>query len=360
MKEKTLTTTSVRRRPWERRVRMLLVALPLTLLVVLMFPMEAHAAGILDNFLNIPAMIKQWLLSIAAGLFNGYNQMIAHLSDKTILTQPFDTMLGAETYSLVSAIHQNAIVPVAESILALLMLVQLVKISQRIDATSTLPAVKEIVFLAVFYVLFHWFIVNSLAVLTAVYNIVVNDIMPKIGSVATETGFFNGTLTEPGSDGLDGVTVGGCFMVLLAALFSFLSGIVAFIVAMVVTYARAWQLYVMGAFSSIPVALLGFDETRQSGITFLKNFAACALSGALILFLLAVFPHILSAVALSSAPDDATNLLLALAGAASAGNIAGAGAGFTILTLFEWIALTVLLIIALLKSGSWAKEILGC
>lgn len=360
MKEKTLTKTSVRRRPLGRRIRMLLTILPLTLLVVLMLPTEAHAAGFLGIFPDIPAMIKQWFLDMAAGLFNGYNQMIAHIADETILTQPFDTMLGAETYSLVRAIHESAVVPVAESILALLMLVQLVKISQRIDATSTLPAVKEIVFLAVFYVLFHWFIVNSLSVLTAVYNIVVNDIMPKIGSVATESGFFNGTLVAPDENSVGDVSIGGCFMVLLTALLSYVAGIIAFIVATVVTYARAWQLYVMGAFSSIPVALLGFDETRQSGIAFLKNFAACALSGALILFLLAVFPHILSTLALTSAPDNGESLLLALAGAASSGNPVGAGAGFTILTLFEWVALTILLIIAILKSGSWAKEILGC
>lgn len=360
MKEKTLTTNAVRRRPWGRRVRMLLVILPLTLLVVLMFPTEAHAAGFLGIFPDIPAMIKQWFLDMAAGLFNGYNQMISHIADQTILSQPFNTMLGEETYAVVSAVHENAVVPVASGILTLLMLVQLVKISQRIDATSTLPAVKEIVFLAVFFVLFSWFIKNSLAVLTGIYNIVVNDIMPKIGSVATESGFFNGTLVAPDENSVGDVSIGGCFMVLLTALLSYVAGIIAFIVATVVTYARAWQLYVMGAFSSIPVALLGFDETRQSGITFLKNFAACALSGALILFLLAVFPHILSTVALSSAPDDGSSLLLALAGAASAGNVAGSAAGFTILTLFEWVALTILLIIAILKSGSWAKEILGC
>ncbi len=35
------------------------------------------------------------------------------------------------------------------------MLVQLVKISQRIGTPATLPAVKDIVFFAVTYVLFH-------------------------------------------------------------------------------------------------------------------------------------------------------------------------------------------------------------
>ena len=72
---------------------------------------------------------------------------------------------------MVRTLHQTLLIPLAESILALIMLVQLVKISQRIDSTSTLPAVKDIVFLAVFYVIFHWLIVNSLDIVTAIYNI---------------------------------------------------------------------------------------------------------------------------------------------------------------------------------------------
>lgn len=361
MKATTLKA-STRSHPARRRViRRALIILPVALLAAMLVPTEAHAAGFLGIFPDIPKMIMQWLLDMSASLLNGYNEMIKHLTDKTILTGSFDSLLGTNVYTLVKTIHQTAVVPVAESILALIMLVQLVKISQRIDATSTLPAVKDIVFLAVFYVLFHWFIVNSLDILSGIYSIVVNDIMPKIGGAATNSGFFDGVLTAPTGDGdiPDGVSVGGCFMVLLASLFSYLAGILAVIVATVVTYARAWQLYVMAAFSSIPVALLGFEETRQAGIGFLKNFASCALAGAIILFLLVAFPYIYTSFALASAPGSGDDLILALAGAASTGNIIGSAAGFTMLTLIELVALTILLIFALIKSGAWAKELMG-
>lgn len=42
------------------------------------------------------------------------------------------------------------------------MLMQLIKISQRIDATSTTPAVKDIVFLVVTYYILSYFIDNAL------------------------------------------------------------------------------------------------------------------------------------------------------------------------------------------------------
>lgn len=358
MKEKNTESKRKRKTPRTRLVKRLLVVIPVTMLVVTLVPTEAHAAGFLGIFPDIPAMIKQWLLDMSAGLLNGYNGMVSSIADNSILTEPFNSLLGTSTYSLIRTIHQTVIVPIGESILALIMLVQLVKISQRIDATSTFPAVKDIVFLAVFYVLFHWFIVHSLDVLSAVYSIVVQDIIPAIGNAASTTGFFSGTLTAPNEVG-DDVTIGGCFMVLLVSLFSYLAGVIAFIVSLVVTYARAWQLYIMAVFSPIPVSLLGFEETRQSGISFLKNYVAVALSGAIIMLLIVLFPHILSSLALASPGSGGDDLLLALAGAASTGNVAGAASGFTIIVLIEWVALTILLIFALLKSGTWAKELLG-
>lgn len=47
-------------------------------------------------------------------------------------------------------------------------------------------------------------------------------------------------------------------------------------VSMVVALGRSVQLYVYAAFSPIPISLLGFDETKQIGIGYLKNFAAAA------------------------------------------------------------------------------------
>ena len=39
----------------------------------------------------------------------------------------------------------------------------------------------------------------------------------------------------------------------------------------VMCYMRAMQLYVMAAFSPLPFALLGFDETKNYGVSFCKN-----------------------------------------------------------------------------------------
>ena len=255
-------------------------------------------------------------------------------------------------------IHQTAIIPIAESILALFMLVQLVKISQRIDSTATLPAVKDIVFLAVVYVLIHWFIINSLDIMQAIYKIAVDNIIPEIGTAGSNKGFFESALTTESipEETWDKLTIGGCFLTLVASILSIVGGIVAYMVAFIVAYARAWQIYAMVAFSSIPIALLGFDETRQMGIGFLKNFAAAVLAGAVMMFVLVIYPHALATMTTASGVTGGASILFLMSIPAT--GTAGL-ASASVLVLLEFLAITFLLIYALIKSGSWAKEILG-
>ena len=116
--------------------------------------------------------IASILKSIAQALFNYYATLMGSVTSSTAISAPLEQLFGGtDVWNMVRTLHQTLLIPLAESILALIMLVQLVKISQRIDSTSTLPAVKDIVFLAVFYVIFHWLIVNSLDIVTAIYNI---------------------------------------------------------------------------------------------------------------------------------------------------------------------------------------------
>ena len=80
---------------------------------------------------------------------------------------------------------------------------------------------------------------------------------------------------------------------LLVSLVSWLVVLVAYIVSLVVCWARALQLYIMAAFSPIPLSLMALDDTRQIGVGYIKNFAAVCIAGLIILILLVSFPLIL-------------------------------------------------------------------
>lgn len=284
--------------------------------------------------------IASFFLNIAQALFNLFASMMSVVASSSTVSGAFNSLFdGAEVWNMVTTVHQTLVIPIAESILALLMLVQLVKISQRIDATATLPAVKDIVFLAVFYVLFHWLIVNSLDVVTAIYDIF-NDITTSIlPSSSAYMAAFDLSSVEPSWD-----TIGGCALLALFGLISVAIGAVAYIIALVVPMARALQLYVMAAFSPIPLSLLGFEESRQMGMGFLKNFAAVALAGAIMMFTMFAYPFLLASV---SGVDSG--------GLAAIAN----GTNDGIFSLLSVLAVSIMYIFALAKSGAWAREVLG-
>lgn len=309
--------------------------------------------------------ICEALANIALWIFNVYNYIVNQIGNVSFITGSLSTIFGGEgVWNVVTTVHQTLVIPLGESILALFMLVQLVKMSQRIDATSTLPAVKDIVFLAVVYVLMHWLIVNSLDLAQAVYDIF-NNIAANpdfVNKAVSDTTFIDSETAFAGVD-FAKANIGSCFALVIVGLLSILTGIAALVVATVVALARALQIYVMVTFSPIPLAFLGFEETRQSGISFIRNFCAAGLAGAIIMFILTAYPYISSAMLTSitgvGGGDVGSNIIMGLAsiinftGGSSVGSLSG------ILGIITWASTSVLLILGLAKSGAWAKEILG-
>ena len=113
--------------------------------------------------------------------------------------------------------------------------------------------------------------------------------------------------------------------------------------ALVVCWARAIQLYIMAAFSPIPLSLMALDDTRQIGIGYLKNFTAVCLAGLIILILLIAFPLILGGLTGASTSTGTP--------------IDGIATGLTY--ALQYLAMCVLLILSLVKSGAWARDIVS-
>lgn len=99
-------------------------------------------------------------------------------------------------------------------------------------------------------------------------------------------------------------------------------------------YMRAMQLYVMAAFSPLPFALLGFDETKNYGVSFCKNFLATCLAGVIILFAMGLFPNLLSGF--------------------SGGEISGFKGD-----MWSSVCASVALMLIVIKSGTIARDVFG-
>lgn len=85
--------------------------------LVLLIPHPAYA-GIIGDFLDIPNMIKTWLLQIAATLFNTYFGVINQTLDAKFISGPFNELFGTtEPYGVVKDFYQAGVIPVAHAIL---------------------------------------------------------------------------------------------------------------------------------------------------------------------------------------------------------------------------------------------------
>lgn len=106
---------------------------------------------------------------------------------------------------------------------------------------------------------------------------------------------------------------------------------------------------VLNADFLIPISLLGFEETKQIGIGYLKNFAAAALAGVVMVLILYLYPHLVTALAVSGGLGKAEMLGLAQ----------GVETFDSFGVIIKTIAVLITTMMGLVKSGSWAKEILG-
>ena len=310
------------------------------LLATVLFGMPDFAfAAIADD-------INDWLCGLLRDtcnwIFNSQVDMLKSIGTDGVLSASFTQMLGSAgsvtMYDIVHGVWEVAILPIGCGVLSFVFTVQLIKISQRMDGNAAMPGVKEVVFLLVFFAVFLFLVQNSFAIMQAIYEVAKLAIDRVAGLFGTGSQIDLTTVSITTTDD----DVAALLAMLVVALVSWLVVVVAYVVALVVTWARAIQVYVMAAFSPIPLSLMALDETRQMGVGYLKSFAAVCLAGIIILVLLVSFPIVLGGLDAASA------------GVPVVDSIVG-GLSYAL----QYLAMCILLILSLVKSGSWARDIMG-
>lgn len=302
-------------------------------------PQVAHAA-IADD-------INSWMCTVLRDtcnwIFSAQATVLGSIGVDGVLSMPFESMLGTAgeitLYDMAHGVWQTAVLPIACGVLSFVFTVQLIHISQHMEAHSSMSAIREIIFLLVFFAVFLFIIQNSFELMRALYEVV------RLAITRTTTLFGSG-----GSMDLEKVSivtgdndVAALLAMIVVALISWLVVVIAYVTALVVTWARAIQLYLMVALSPIPLSLMALDETRQIGVGYLRQFAAVCLAGLIITVLLIAFPVVLGGLNAVNA-NTSTALDSIVAGLSYA---------------LQYLAMCVLLIFALTKSGAWAREVLG-
>ena len=310
------------------------------LLALTLVPCQSAYASIADD---INAWLCGILRDVCNWVFSAQVDVLKSIGYSGILGADFEHMLGTSgTVSMNDIAHsvwQVAVLPIGCGVLSLVFTIKLIQISQRMDGNQSLPGVKEVVFLLVFFAVFLFLIQNSFELMKAIYAVVGLAIDRVVGVFGTGGAIdLAGASIVTQDDDIPALVA-----MLVVSLISWLVVLVAYIVALVVCWARALQLYIMAAFAPIPLSLMALDDTRQIGIGYLKNFTAVCLAGLIILVLLVSFPLILGG--------------LVAANPATGTPIDGIVGGLTY--ALQYLAMCILLILSLVKSGAWARDIVS-
>ena len=315
-------------------------ALTVALLALVLIPTQSAYADIADD---INGWLSDLLRDAANWMFSKQVEVLKGIGYDGILGADFNAMLttsgSISMYDIAHGVWQVAILPIGCGVLSLVFTIKLIQISQRVDGNASMPGVKEVVFLLVFFAVFLFLIQNSFDIMAAIYEVIglAVDRVEGLFGTGGAMSLAEVSIVTTEDD------VSALMAMLVVSLISWLVVLVAYIVALVVCWARAIQLYIMAAFSPIPLAFLGFEHTRQIGIGYLKSFLAVCVAGLIILVLLISFPVVLGGI-VSVNPGTGTPVDTIASGLTYA---------------LQYLAMCVLLVLSLVRSGAWARDIVS-
>lgn len=293
------------------------------------------------SWLNLTSIVVYWALNLAekAGGIIG-------LSDFNHL------VTGGTDTSAVKAVAEGvcnyAIKPICGSILSLVMLSKLMKMSQRIDGTQTMPALKEVIMLAVEVGFAAWLVSNAFPLCSDVFDLV-NGFASTISRQAG-VGWINFEVDTTALINEDAGAAMSTALILFVLGFVMMKSVIGCTIDMYKGFiARGLQIYLYAAFSPLLMCFLWIDETRQWAMGFIKGFVSCALSGVVIYFGMCVLPYALAGVGAVAENVANANGGLTVSIATSGALFALIGIGAAAEAVKQLIS----------NSGQYARDILG-
>lgn len=323
----------------DRRFR---IAFASTLLfaTLMLVPASPAYASIADD---VNAWLAGLLRDACNWMFTNQVAVLSSIGYEGIIGADFSQMLttagDVSMYDIARGVWDAAVLPIGCGVLGLVFTVKLIQISQRMDGNASFPGVKEVVFLLVFFAVFLFLIQNSFDLMASIYEIcgLAIDRVEALFGAGGALDLPEVSVVTTDDD------IPSLIAMLVVSLISWVVVLAAYVVALVVCWARALQLYIMAAFAPIPLAFLGMDATRQIGLGYLKSFGAVCIAGVIILVLLISFPLVLG------------GLTGANPGTGTPADAVANGLTYAL----QYLAMCVLLILALVKSGSWARDIVS-
>ena len=226
-------------------------------------------------------------------------------------------------------ISTGVVMPVALTLLALFMVLELYNATQRIamNGSSNAFTIQQIALVMMKIVVCRWAVLNTTEILNAMFSIGITVTQGISGYVGS--GEVNSTLDIDAAVAALPGGIGNMLVALELMVVGWMLRLVNIVVNTIVA-ARFIELYVYNALASLSIATLCYQELHGVAVNFLKSYLAVALQGAVLYLVIGFYP--------------------ALAGSL------GAGASITE-QAWTMLGQSVILLVAVFMSGKFTKAI---
>lgn len=215
-------------------------------------------------------------------------------------------------YDYTQVIMRNVMMPVAYSVLALFLLLELHKIITRTEGMGSSTISFEIVFKTLFKVaLCKIALDNTSLILNSLYS-VSTHITSGVAGIMGGGDLAGGLNIETLRPAVQALGFWSGLICLILCFVIFLMAMFAVVCANVLIVTRFVQLFAYFAISPIPIATLPNAEQSQIGKSFLKSFASTCIQGTMIFIVLSFFPVLFNNAFLNNV--DSGNIFLSLMG----------------------------------------------
>ncbi len=211
------------------------------------------------------------MVDFIVGILNSIGSGVGDDLVADLLKTPAEYNAGM--YQLSLTVARSAVKPIASTILAIMCVLELARVSTRADGDRELGV--KLVAMAMFKLTLVFTAAQHSELMLQAIDEIGDSVLGGIHSAAPTTGASSGLgLGDSMRDAIDSAGWMGQIPCLILLLIPFLVSKGATIVVTVVILLRFVQIYMLTAFNPLPIAFIAQEETRQWGINYFKQYAS--------------------------------------------------------------------------------------
>lgn len=227
-------------------------------------------------------LIVAWLNALSGGTS-------ADLEGLLTTPEGYNTSL----FNAMLLVHSTVVKPVTSIVLAIMASLMLATNSTRVDGDRELGT--RIIAATMFKIAMVFIVCqNATAILNAIAGVASWMSTTAYNVDVTGGGTAGANLGDQMRAAIDDAGTMNQLVMIIVLVLPWIVSALGTVVVIVLIFIRFLQMYLLGAFASLPVAFLSHEDTKQIGIGYLKRYAVVAISGVVIVLTIKLYQALLA------------------------------------------------------------------